>query len=53
MNDLKCRGIIIDRVSIDKRPKIVEKKNRIRDFEIDTVIGLNHVGALVTVVEKL
>jgi len=51
-NKYQRRGIIIDRVSIDKRPKIVEKKNRIGDFEIDTVIGLNHIGALVTVVDR-
>ena len=44
--------IIIDRISIDKRPKIVERKNRIGDFEIDTVIGLNHIGALITVVDR-
>ena len=51
-NTYKRRGTIIDRVSIDQRPKIVEKKNRIGDFEIDTVIGLNHIGALVTVVDR-
>jgi len=51
-NKYQRRGIIIDRISIDKRPKIVEKKNRIGDFEIDTVIGLNHIGALVTVVDR-
>ena len=32
---------------IDKRPKIVEKKSRIGDLEIDTVISKNHIGALV------
>jgi len=51
-NQYLRRGIIVDRVSIDKRPKIVDKKNRIGDFEIDTVIGLNHIGALVTVVDR-
>ncbi len=51
-NSYQRRGIIIDRISIDKRPKIVEKKNRIGDFEIDTVIGRHHVGALVTVVDR-
>jgi len=51
-NQYQRRGIIIDRISIDKRPKIVDKKNRIGDFEIDTVIGLNHIGALVTVVDR-
>ncbi len=51
-NSYQRRGTIIDRVSIDKRPKIVEKKNRIGDFEIDTVIGRHHIGALVTVVDR-
>lgn len=46
------RGIIIDRTMIDKRPKIVEKKRRIGDLEIDTVIGKEHIGALVTVVDR-
>ncbi len=47
-----ARGTIIDRTMIDKRPKIVEKKSRIGDLEIDTVIGKNHIGALVTVVDR-
>ena len=51
-NDYKSRGTLIDRVMIDKRPKIVEKKSRIGDLEIDTIIGKNHVGALVTVVDR-
>ena len=51
-NNYMARGTIIDRVMIDKRPKIVEKKNRIGDLEIDTVIGKNHKGALVTVVDR-
>ena len=51
-NSYQRRGIIIDRVSIDKRPKIVERKNRIGDFEIDTMIGRHHIGALVTVVDR-
>jgi IS30 family transposase len=51
-NDYRSRGTIIDRVMIDKRPKIVEKKNRIGDLEIDTVVGKNHKGFLVTVVDR-
>ncbi len=51
-NDYKARGVIIDRVMIDKRPKIVEQKKRIGDLEIDTVIGKDHKGALVTVVDR-
>jgi len=51
-NDYMRRGTIIDRVMIDKRPKIVEKKNRIGDLEIDTVVGKDHKGFLVTVVDR-
>ena len=51
-NDYMQRGILIDRVMIEKRPKIVEKKNRIGDLEIDTVVGKDHKGFLVTVVDR-
>jgi len=51
-NSRHSRGMICDRVMIDKRPKIVERKSRIGDLEIDTVIGKNHIGALVTVVDR-
>ena len=46
------RGTLKDRVSIDERPAVVDKKSRIGDWEIDTVIGKNHKGALVTIVER-
>lgn len=46
------RGQIKDRISIDERPDIVDKKERIGDWEIDTVIGANHKGALITAVER-
>ncbi len=46
------RGQIPDRISIDKRPAIVANKERIGDWEIDTIIGKNHKGALVTAVER-
>ena len=51
-NDYMARGTIIDRVMIEKRPKIVEKKSRIGDWEIDTVVGKEHKGFLVTVVDR-
>ena len=47
------RGQIRNRVSIDERPEIVEQKTRIGDWEIDTVIGQNHQGALVTIVDRV
>ena len=47
------RGEIKDRVSIDKRPKSIEKRDRIGDWEIDLVMGKNHKGAIVTIVDRL
>jgi IS30 family transposase len=47
------RGQIKDRISITERPAIVEKRQRIGDWEIDLVIGKNHKGAVVTIVERL
>lgn len=46
------RGQLKNRVSIEERPLEVEDKARIGDFEIDTVIGKNHQGALVTIVDR-
>jgi IS30 family transposase len=40
-------------VSIDKRPKSIEKRDRMGDWEIDLVIGKNHKGAIVTIVDRL
>ena len=47
------RGQIRNRVSIDERPEIVTQRTRIGDWEIDTVIGKNHQGALVTIVDRV
>ena len=46
------RGKIPNRVSIDKRPEIVAKKERVGDWEIDTIIGKNHQGAILTATER-
>ena len=51
-NGKQSRGQIIDRVSIDERPQAVDDKKRVGDWEIDTVIGKGHSGALVTIVER-
>ena len=45
-------GQIKNRVSIDDRPAVVDEKGRVGDWEIDTVIGKGHRGALVTIVER-
>ena len=52
-NGKSTRGQIKNRVSIDDRPCIVDDKSRIGDWEIDTVIGKGHSGALVTIVERV
>jgi IS30 family transposase len=38
--------------SIDQRPAIVAEKTRFGDWELDTVIGPNHKGVLVTITER-
>jgi IS30 family transposase len=47
----KC-GIIKDRVGIDKRPQIVENRERFGDLEVDLVIGKNHNQALLTINDR-
>lgn len=46
------RGMLKNRVSIDDRPEIVDLKERIGDWEGDTVIGKNHKGAMVTLADR-
>ena len=46
------RGCIPNRVDIDQRPKIVEKKVRLGDWELDTIIGKGHKGAIVSIVDR-
>jgi transposase, IS30 family len=43
---------IKDKVSIDHRPAIVNEKTRFGDWEIDTIIGEENKGAIVTIVER-
>lgn len=37
---------------IDQRPSVVERKKRIGDWELDTIIGKNHQAAMVTMVDR-
>lgn len=46
------RGQIPDRVSIEKRPKVVDEKLRVGDLEIDLVIGKNHKKAILTINDR-
>ena len=44
------RGMIPNRVSIEKRPGVVDHRSRIGDWEIDTIIGAHHQGGLLSLV---
>ena len=43
---------IKNRTSIEQRPEIINEKKRFGDWEIDTVVGKNNKGAIVTIVER-
>ncbi|MEX2517522.1 MAG: IS30 family transposase [Gammaproteobacteria bacterium] len=47
------RGQLKNTVSINQRPAIIERKARIGDSEVDTVIGKHHRQALVTQPERI
>jgi IS30 family transposase len=46
------RQIIKNRIGIEDRPAIVETRERIGDWEGDTVVGKDHKGAIITNVER-
>lgn len=46
------RGCIPGRIDISERPVIVEEKERLGDWEIDTIIGKEHKGAIVSMVDR-
>lgn len=47
------RGHIKNKVSIHDRPKIVDNKGRIGDWEIDLIVGQKHKNFIITVVERV
>src|SRR4030095_12432844 len=46
------RGQIPNRISIEQRPKIVDRKQRLGDWEGDTIIGARHQGAILSMTER-
>jgi IS30 family transposase len=46
------RGKLKNRVSIDKRPAIVDTRQRLGDWEVDTIIGKGHRHAIVSLTER-
>ena len=49
---IERRGQIKNRVSIEKRPEIVDLRSRVGDWEADTVIGKQGHSVLVTLIER-
>ena len=47
------RGKIPNRIDIDDRPAIVDRKERVGDWEADLVVGSKASGYLVTLVERV
>jgi IS30 family transposase len=46
------RGKLPNRVSIEERPVIVEQRQRIGDWEVDTIVGKGHHQGIVTLIER-
>ena len=51
-NKTAGRGLIPNRIGIEKRPEIVDAKQRVGDFEVDTIVGAQHRGAILSVVDR-
>jgi IS30 family transposase len=51
-SDKAGRGCIPNRVDIDERPIAAERKERLGDWEGDTIIGAKHQGAVLTLVDR-
>ena len=47
-----CACSIRDRVSIEERPAVVDERSRFGDWEIDTIVGKDNKGAIVTLTER-
>jgi IS30 family transposase len=46
------RGKLPNRRSIEERPAIVDQRQRIGDWEVDTIVGKGHHQAIVTLTER-
>ncbi len=51
-SDKDSRGLLPGRVNISQRPAEIEKRDRLGDWEIDTIIGKDHKGAIVTINDR-
>ena len=51
-NQRDNRGLIPNRISIEKRPAVVEKRNRPGDIEIDLMMGKAHKSAVLIMTDR-
>ena len=47
------RGVLVGRVDISERPPIVEERSRFGDIELDTIVGKDHQGGLVSINDRM
>lgn len=47
------RGLIPNRVSIEKRPQVVAKRKRIGDLEVDLIMGKGHKSAILVTTDRV
>lgn len=47
------KGTIINRVSIESRPSIVNERDRLGDYEIDLIVGPKNKGAILSIIDRL
>lgn len=47
------RGKLVNQVSIDERPAVVDERSREGDWEVDTIIGKNNKQAIVSMNERV
>ena len=47
------KGTIINRVSIESRPSVVNERDRLGDYEIDLIVGPKNKGAILSIIDRL
>jgi IS30 family transposase len=51
-NHRENRNVLLNRVSIEMRPAIVEKRKRLGDLEVDLMLGKKHQAGLLVIVDR-
>jgi len=51
-NKTSGRGLIPNRVGIEERPDVVNAKERVGDFEVDTIMSVKRTGAILSIVDR-